>query len=956
MNYNSPFQRFDGESTDLTGTQAGAGPASSTSTGAKEGSGDVNDRRRSSNMEKRSTRTLIVPPAMEYEGDVESGLSLQYIVEKRFQASREVETVARMHFLKPANNAGNALVAVNEHAEENVSDQIVAALHGQWVHFDDHSSSGSDARAPFSGAQSTKENVSIAHGRGTLRTKVSLSSDYKHALKNETTGRQTNGHSSSFLSRINSEGPQNNAGSSTLADALRDALPSAASKTTTTGRQDRGDQREYYESIYEGEWAWGVPHGIGKGHWNIPNHAASSQHHSGLPRNQSVEHMHSFQSQLPYDTSRNEEHGRPGVYPGSAASSVNAVHAMEQFSDGNSIAWPNYTQMPGLYEGSWLNGLPHGTGKLSIRLGDSIEGKWVCGIPHGDMAVHVAGGGLLLAVFVNGRPHGCAVFAWPSGVNVFEARQYLYGRRVSYQTISPRQLRAFASARTVWKAALRYWENASKEEFPSALLTRPPSMGSESDSGDAGEAASAQKNEGPQQTNHHRVNQLGLRDMPYSEFNATNVITLLRNATVHDVDGGKVGSEGTGVITAKADDTVSDCLDLLTRHNIYSVPVWDTDKNQYVAIIHVLDIFSFMLDVVAKHPKVMKNPQLHLREAIMHRQLFVRQPIRAIVDRIVKAQSFIEEKTATKNSTKGSVGSSGSSEEKAKSPKAGRANKTGSSPLSRNARWIGESSSSVPSGTEEITTDEQVERSSESSPSSVSSDQQQVQGSEIPTEIEAASVQYETPRKFMFSSQFLPVPQGSPLLFACRILCRGVHSVPVVDAEGRIQRIVTVADVIRFLATRIQLLGDLAHKTVSQLRLGSDRENSGLVVAKLTDRAMDVMQQIREAGSSAAPVVDEYGSMITNLSVSDAKTIARRSHFDALQLPLSQFFVAIDKPLNTVNPSIYTRPNSSLASILLTLASTRIHQIYFVGENLQPIGCIRGVDIIKLLLSQDDAE
>lgn len=912
MNFEGTSNPNESSMSAVSGTPAGT---------AHNGSGSG---KRNSNTEKKTTRLVIVPPSMEYEGDVETSVSLSAVVEKRFQAAREVETVSRMHFLKPASNMTNSMVAVNEKTQESKADYITSHMNGNPTNED---YAGNSYNSENSNGY-TKDEVTIAHGRGILRRKVVLSADYRHALSQHKSEKNMKGVSSDFLSRINSEGPQSESLSNTLADALRESFPE---HSTARSQQEKGASNDYYETVYEGEWLWGVPHGVGKGQWNVPTPNTSSGVH-GIPRNHSLDHMHSQHQTLPYQCSfgQQEEMTRPAVYPGSAASSVNAVHAMEQFSDGNSVAWPNYTQMPGVYEGNWTNGLPHGTGKLSIRLGDSVEGKWICGIPHGDMAVHVAGGGLLLAVFVNGRPHGCAVFAWPSGVNVYEARQYLYGRRVSSQTISPRQLRIFASARTVWKAALHYWETANREELPSAFLHRTRSMGSESDSGGNEIPDVPRPRRRQRSMDDHQVSSLQRKNMPYSEFNATNVITLLRNATVHDVDGGKVGSEGTGVVTANAEDTVSDCLGLLTRNNIYSVPVWDDEKHQYVAIIHVLDIFSFMLDIVARHPKVMKNPQSHLREAIMHRQLFVRQPIRAIVDRIVPR----EDASAAKMSK--ATGSNNSSpDDKTKSMASSRRAKAGSSPLSPlyKKRMVGEDSSGT-TPADDSTGGEELE---EERLSDTSSEQVQSFGQEPPEMEPAAPQKCDTPRKFMFSSEFLSVPQGSPLLFACRLLCRGVHAVPVVNAEGKIHRIVTVADIIRFLATRIQLLGDLAHKTVAELRLGSGAENSGLVVAKLNEKAMDVMQRIREAGSSAAPVVDEYGSMVTNLSVSDAKTIARRNHFDALQLPLSQFFVEIDKPMNTVNPSIYTRPNSTLASVLLTLASTRIHQVCMLCKKTKEI-------------------
>ena len=83
---------------------------------------------------------------------------------------------------------------------------------------------------------------------------------------------------------------------------------------------------------------------------------------------------------------------------------------------------------------------------------------------------------------------------------------------------------------------------------------------------------------------------------------------------------------------------------------------------------------------------------------------------------------------------------------------------------------------------------------------------------------------------------------------------------------------------------------------------------------------------MRQRGAPAAPVVDNYGAMAANLSLSDVKAIARKANFSALQLPLQQFFAAIDKGVTAMSPSIYVRASTQLQSLILTLSATKIHQ------------------------------
>ena len=93
--------------------------------------------------------------------------------------------------------------------------------------------------------------------------------------------------------------------------------------------------------------------------------------------------------------------------------------------------------------------------------------------------------------------------------------------------------------------------------------------------------------------------------------------------------------------------------------------------------------------------------------------------------------------------------------------------------------------------------------------------------------------------------------------------------------------------------------------------------------------------------------------MAANLSVSDVKAIARRANFEALQLPIHKFFPAIEKSVDVLSPSIFVRSSTALASLLLTLSATRIHQLYLVDAALHPVGVVRICDILALLVRDE---
>ena len=52
-----------------------------------------------------------------------------------------------------------------------------------------------------------------------------------------------------------------------------------------------------------------------------------------------------------------------------------------------------------------------------------------------------------------------------------------------------------------------------------------------------------------------------------------------------------------------------------------------------------------------------------------------------------------------------------------------------------------------------------------------------------------------------------------------------------------------------------------------------------------------------------------------------------------------------------MSPSIYIKHNTTLASVLLTLAAVKAPQLYFVdASTLAPVGVVRVVDLLSLFM------
>lgn len=511
----------------------------------------------------------------------------------------------------------------------------------------------------------------------------------------------------------------------------------------------------------------------------------------------------------------------------------------------------------GDYDGDWVLGMRHGKGSYSEDGGAVYSGGWAWDRRHGTGVESLPGGAVYRGSWCKGKRHGCGSFTWPNGRT--ELREYEHGELVAARLtaatthVSGHMSRtasggAFAAvpatparAPSSHSLSALVAASASAGGMPaaaaavavsggggggssgglSALLTATTGgtgaaaapahdsftdEGADTSFGDMPDHAAIglQLHAGhgglttvtiptaaaasllPAVAAHAGVGTVTTAGVlpgvpgvtvPVSVKLNADVLRLLRHSSANDLPGGRET-----VVACTTRDTVEKCLTQMTEHNVLSMPIQDEASGKYVAIVHVLDIFAFMLDLVSKKKATFSPASGGLRETLAHQKRFALACITEVLD--------------------------------------------------------------------------------------------------------MASHLYPT--------TFKPLPAGCPLIYPAQVLAEGVHAVPIVDAAGRITRMVTQADIIRFVAAHLDEMGPLASLTISELGLAGYGA-SDLVIAHFDDKAFDVLTSMRSKRSAAAPVVDAYGAMVANLSLSDVKAIAKKANFSVLQLPLQQFFTAIDK-------------------------------------------------------------
>lgn len=111
-----------------------------------------------------------------------------------------------------------------------------------------------------------------------------------------------------------------------------------------------------------------------------------------------------------------------------------------------------------------------------------------------------------------------------------------------------------------------------------------------------------------------------------------------------------------------------------------------------------------------------------------------------------------------------------------------------------------------------------------------------------------------------------------------------VHRVPVRDAQGHIQHIVTQSAVVHFLNANMKVIGDLATRTLAELGL---MEQSIISMSESAE-AIVGFHTLRFNKVTGLAVVNKSGQYVCTLSVSDLKGLGPET-FDKLLEPCSKY-------------------------------------------------------------------
>jgi len=174
------------------------------------------------------------------------------------------------------------------------------------------------------------------------------------------------------------------------------------------------------------------------------------------------------------------------------------------------------------------------------------------------------------------------------------------------------------------------------------------------------------------------------------------------------------------------------------------------------------------------------------------------------------------------------------------------------------------------------------------------------------------------------------------------LLLENRHRVAVADSDGKVVNVLSQLDLIVFLTH--------CRDVIARLQIPIENHPSLIgkeVVSHFMQNSMlSALLSCYESGVTGLAVVDEFGKIVGNLSAHDLVGITNEN-ISLLNLSIQHYLIYEGKHMR---PAVTVKPKDTLEMVFLKIVAYRIHRVYVVDDNQNPIGVISLTDLIRLSL------
>jgi len=196
---------------------------------------------------------------------------------------------------------------------------------------------------------------------------------------------------------------------------------------------------------------------------------------------------------------------------------------------------------------------------------------------------------------------------------------------------------------------------------------------------------------------------------------------------------------------------------------------------------------------------------------------------------------------------------------------------------------------------------------------------------------------------------FHPVKPTDSLLVVSELLAKGLHRVPIVNAEGEVIGIISQSSIIEFLNKHIRNMKDFGSKTIKELGIGT----KPVISVKQDTSAIETFRLMDNKKISGVAVVDRDGKFVGNTSASDLKLFIKSLSLELLNEPIMKYLNRIrQESIEIKIPTISCSTHDSLATAIGKLASTKIHKLFVADDEhgYRPYCVLSLTDILNYIL------
>lgn len=188
---------------------------------------------------------------------------------------------------------------------------------------------------------------------------------------------------------------------------------------------------------------------------------------------------------------------------------------------------------------------------------------------------------------------------------------------------------------------------------------------------------------------------------------------------------------------------------------------------------------------------------------------------------------------------------------------------------------------------------------------------------------------------------YLTLKEGTSLLTALEMLADGAYRLAIVDDKHYIKHIISQSTVLDFIKLHLDKLGELKNIKVEEM----DPSLQYVLSISGNQRAFDAFKIIKITNVGGIAITDDEGKLIGNISAKDFKKIASTGRF------LKRLFQPAKEYLCSPAPITVTL-SDNLEKVIREMTSKRVHRVYVVNDQKEPIGVISMGDVMKILLKK----